>query len=512
MGFTADRFRLGTQTRVIRSPLEWPAAEKTGNAILVSLPFILLLAQTLPYISSVYWEDEIFSISVSRSWSSLLAVFRDYENNMSLYYVLLHLWIRIFGETEAATHSLSLLSALITLALFYGLERAWLNKRTALMGAFLLAANPTFAYYAVESRSYSFLILSAVISTRIFVRLLRKPESRVAIWYGISIVCGVYIHYFGILILLVHALSIPRRALTRPYLFRALLSGLIILAGTLPLLLFPPQNRDQIDWIIKPDFTYLLSVLKDLFGGGYVCLLLGVCLLIAARERYWKHDAGDGYFLTRLSLIWTIIPACLIFLFACLVKPAFLSRFFVWCIPGAVILTCLAIESTKLKGFWKMLVCLLLIVMLLMNSFSVLSRKGSGYPEAVQYLNDHVVQGESVLAYPYYKSVHAAFYLDKMPSPNLLATPLIITRSPFVPGGGGRDPDPDLGMLNKIVSDNNRVYLLCREKDESCRADTVQNRTWFLKIRNIIKAKHPRQQTMIFGEGSEQPIRIIIYE
>jgi Dolichyl-phosphate-mannose-protein mannosyltransferase len=491
---------------------EWDCLEKTSDSILICIPVLLLLIVTLPYIVNGYWEDEIFSITTARSWSGLFVIFRDYENNMSLYYVILHGLMRIFGEGEVATHSLSLLFAILTIPVFFRLERVWLNKSTSLWGGLLLAANPLFVFYAVESRSYSLLILSATISTLIFLSLVRKPGFLLAIYYGLSIAIGIYIHYFGILLILVHILTMSRKNLTRLHLASYLLSGLVIFLGVLPLLLFPPRNKGQINWILKPDLKYLWYTLRELFGGGWVFLVLIMCLFFVAKKGYWKYATDRGYFLPRLAVAWAILPASLLFLFSNLVKPVFLTRFFVWCLPGAVLLTCLIVSYTGWGHFRKSVVWSLLLFILLIKSHGILRTKGSGYKEAVQYLNEHILPGESVLAYPYYKAGHVAYYLDKIPTSKPFARPIAITKMPYMPGGGGRDPDPDMETLRKVATESGKVYLICSEREGLTITDSILNRTWLPEIQKILFSKHPKQHGIIFGVGSQQAIRIIIYE
>ncbi|MDP9040761.1 MAG: glycosyltransferase family 39 protein, partial [Bacteroidota bacterium] len=455
-------------------------AEKTSDAFLICIPILLLLIITLPFIASGYWEDEIFSVTASHSWAGLLGIFRNYENNMSLYYVLLHVWMKFFGEAEIATHALSLLFALLTIPVFFKLERIWLNKSTALTGALLFAANPLFVYYALESRSYSLLILSATVSTLLFARLQRKPGYLQGICYGLSVVAATYTHYFGILLIPVHGLTILWNKPQRKQLKYFTLPVLVIFLGILPLLLFPPRNRSQIDWLSKPDLECLGRTLKDLFGGWWVFLILAICMFFVVRNR--KFASVDRRFLSRLSIAWTILPACLLFIFSYLVKPVFLTRFFVWCLPGSALLTCLTVEYTGWNRVRKSMIWLLLLFILLKKSYGTLSTKGSGYKEAVQYLNEQIRPGESVLTYPYYKSIHASYYLTRMPYPNPLVKPLPITRLPYLPGGGGRDPDPDMQALNNVAAGYDKVYLMCKEGSTPTNADSMQNRTWLPQI------------------------------
>ena len=486
--------------------------EKRTDQFLVCIPILLLLVLTLPFITGEYWSDEIFSVMVSRSWSVMQEYFRNYENNMSLYYITLHGWMKVFGEGEVATHSLSLLYALITLPVFYKLARVWLNKSTALLCEILLAANPLFVFYSLEVRSYSMLVLASTISTLIFVRLTRKPGFGLAIFYGLSVVMATYIHYFGILLILVHALTVSWRKLTRMQIRFVFLSGFVVLTGILPLFLFQNQNESQVSWLTKPDLKYLWYTCKDLVGGGYDFLILLFCLFFVVKKGYWKHASDNKVFLRRLALAWTLVPTLLLFVFSYLEKPVFLTRYFVWCVPGAILLTSLIISNTGWNFKRQSVVWFLLSIIMLYRSYKFLHLRGSGYKEAVQYLNMTVRPGESVLTYPFYRSFHVSYYLDKMHSPNLFVKPITITRHTYLIGGGGTDPDPDMELVNKFAANPGKIYLLTTDVWSSPLTDSIQNRTWLPEIRKIILSKHPKQQKMIFGAGTLDPLQVIVYE
>jgi uncharacterized membrane protein len=486
--------------------------EKRTDQLLVCIPVFLLLSLTLPFIAGEYWSDEIFSMLISRSWSVMLEYFRNYENNMSLYYITLHGWTRVFGDGEVATHSLSLLYASFTLPVFYKLARVWLNKSTALLSGVLLASNPLFVFYSLEARSYSMLVLASTISTLIFVRLARKPGIGLAICYGLSVVIATYIHYFGILLILVHALTISWRKLTGLQIRLFFVSGCVILSGILPLFLFQQQNKSQVAWLTKPDLKHLWYTCKDLVGGGYDFLILLFCLFFVVKKGYWKYASNNEVFLRRLALAWTLVPTLLLFVFSYLEKPVFLTRYFVWCVPGAVLLISLIISYTGWDYKSKSVVWFLLSIIMIYRSYTFLHLRGSGYKEAVEYLNKTVKPGESVITYPFYKSFHVSFYLDKMHSTNPFAKSLPITRRSYLTGGGGTDPNPDMELVNKVAENAGKIYLITREIWDSPLADSIQNRIWLPEIQKIILSKHPKQQKMIYGARTLDPIRVIVYQ
>ena len=490
----------------------WGVLEKKKDAFLILIPILLLLLAVLPFIGCSYWDDEIFSVTAARSWSGLMHVFRDYENNMSLYLIILHFWMKAFGESEVATHALSLLFAATSIPLFYSLERTWFNKTTSLVGALLVVANPIFLYYAIESRSYSLLILSAIGSTSIFTRLVSKPGMFLALVYGLSIAIGVYVHYFAILLVPVHALAISYKNLNWKIISAFLASAVVVLLGLAPLVLFAPHNHSQIDWLARPELRDFKYAVKDLSGGKWADLLFAVCFVLAVKNRFWRKRPQQGYFLPKLSLAWTALPAVLAFLVSFFLKPAFLTRYFVWCLPGAALLACLVIGWSTRNYLIKSILVVLLVCMSEPQAYHALSTKGAGFKEAAAYLVSQARHGESIVAYPFNRAIQISFYLDRMQSSKAFTRPEPITGSLWLPGGGGVDPDPDLGMVEKISKSSSEIDVVCKQTRDLNRVDTMCNRAWLPQIQATITRYHPLQTEKIFGKATLEQVRVIIYK
>src|SRR5947209_20601858 len=65
------------------------------------------------YIHGEFWMDEAITTGIaSHPLSAIPGVLR-HDGSPPLFYVLLHFWIRLFGSSEAATHSLSLVFGLL---------------------------------------------------------------------------------------------------------------------------------------------------------------------------------------------------------------------------------------------------------------------------------------------------------------------------------------------------------------------------------------------------------------
>lgn len=485
--------------------------ENKNSLFLICFPIGILLAMTIPISSRSYWDDEIFSILTSRSWESMTEVFRKYENNMAFYYVILFLWMKLFGDGELATRFLSIFISLISIYFFFKLACKIFNKTTAFFATILLVCNPIFLFYSVETRSYSLLLMLIIVATYIYLQILQQPYFRLGVLYGLLVGSAVYTHYFGILIVPVHFIALSCTCLKRRHLYLFSLSLLIIVFLLLPLLIFKPESMAQVDWIGEPAFKNLIFVISALFGGKYILLCLVTCLLYIL----WESDliiriSKINFFLPVLSITWVCIPACIMFLFSIFIKPAFLDRYFIWCLPGAIFIVSMIIIKLPIKSVWKPFIFTVPILILLVQSYQKLIPKGSGYRDAAVFLSNEVKPKDAVITYPFYKAIHYSFYLSTIKKGQPYLESKSISPEVFLPGGGGRDLDPDFEKISEISKISDRVFVICITKARE--ADQRLNRVWLPLIKEKLSQQHPVQKSITFMPNSLEPIMVLIFE
>ena len=492
---------------------EWEFLENAKSGILICLPVIVLLIQALPHIGRGYQADEIFSVIASRSLPGLFRMFRDLENNMSLFQVILYFWIRIFGESEIATHALSLLVAVITIPVFYRLERIWLNKTTSFFGALLLSDSAWFVHQSVESRSYAMLILSVTVSTLLYARWWKKPGYGAAVLYGLSVGIGVYVHYFAVLIPLVHVFTYTRKTFMKAYLYPLVAAGITAAVVISPLVLFPPHNKTQVAWMFAPDGMTLWYVLSAVFGGGMVFVILAACLVPVFISGLWKAAKEWSYEPEKLSVVWAFVPILAIWVFSNYVKPIFITRFFVWVIPGVMLFISIVIAYAGKNRWLKTGLFCLLLGLFAVKTVALFKRVGEeGYRSSVAYLNKEVKTGDAVLCYPYFFELETNFYLDRMGSTIPDARPVYYSSAPFLTGGGGIDPVPDLSIVEKVAKTHGRVFLFSDGNAALSRSDTLQTRLWLPKIESILAKEHPKKHVEMFETETQGIFKVQVFQ
>ncbi|MCS7062070.1 MAG: glycosyltransferase family 39 protein, partial [Anaerolineae bacterium] len=123
-----------------------------------------------------FWYDEGNSARIAERSVQLIIEGAAGDIHPPLYYIALHGWRALFGESEAALRSLSAICS-TALALVAGLSgRMLFGARAGLLAAALVALSPFAVYYGQEARMYALLALEAAVSTHALLVVLNLPS------------------------------------------------------------------------------------------------------------------------------------------------------------------------------------------------------------------------------------------------------------------------------------------------------------------------------------------------
>jgi 4-amino-4-deoxy-L-arabinose transferase-like glycosyltransferase len=319
-----------------------------------------------------FWFDEAFSVEVARlTWLNFLHLLWWREANMSLYYVLLRVWLH-FGQSPYFIRSLSVLMATLTLPAIYWLGRLLFDRRVALIAAALFTFNAYDVRYSQEARSYSLFVLLATFSSGLLVWWLAEPSRRRLGEYIAASVLAAYSHFYALLLLAAHWLTLklarpPQIAEELPSsrLRRAWwTTGLLVL----PLLTFVAKTgAGPIRWIHRPGARDLVEFFEHLCGSDHwplALLYVAACAvaLSSVGPRLWKRHPSRDVWRLQFLLIWFFFPIVLTVLLS-FARPIFLGRYMIFCLPPLLILAAAGLE--RLRRRWMLGAAL--VVMLLFS-------------------------------------------------------------------------------------------------------------------------------------------------
>ena len=127
--------------------------EVIGAAVAVVIGVVLRFWTT-----SHLWLDEALSVDIARLPLGDIPNALRHDGHPPLYYFLLHGWMSLFGEGDAAVRSLSGLFGVLSIPLAWYAGRRAGGRYTALAMVALLSVWPFAIRYATETRMYSLVI------------------------------------------------------------------------------------------------------------------------------------------------------------------------------------------------------------------------------------------------------------------------------------------------------------------------------------------------------------------
>jgi len=336
--------------RAIRLPaLPAVRALPVGVAVALTLGGLLLVSVLLrtTALHAPFWIDEGISVGIaSHGFLDIPGVLR-LDGSPPLYYLLLHVWMAVFGDGQATTHVLSLGFALVAIPVAYWAGAGTFGRRAGLCAAILAAVNPFLTYYAQETRMYALVSLLALVVAATIVRVFVFGRRAFLPVFSVALVALMYSHNWGLFLALGTAVALvpawratpDRRAFARDVVI-AYGTVAVLYAPWLPSLLFQAMHTGA-PWSVRPSVADVFGPIVGTLGGETVPLALllvaGAGLATIVKGGASEDSApggGDAVAAAELrrTAVWVLVALPLAGLViawsASQLSPAFAGRYF----------------------------------------------------------------------------------------------------------------------------------------------------------------------------------------
>ena len=182
------------------APPQGPA--RVGRGVLVAAAVAVLAGTVLRFLSpEALWLDEAQSVAIARSDLDGLYTGLRQDGAPPLYYLLLHVWIGVFGESAVAVRALSGVFGVLALPLAWVLGRRLGGPRVGLVFTLLLASSPFAIRYSSETRMYSLLVLLVLLGAAAVTWAVRRPGPLPVVAVGLSAAALLLTHYWSVYLL-----------------------------------------------------------------------------------------------------------------------------------------------------------------------------------------------------------------------------------------------------------------------------------------------------------------------
>lgn len=339
------------------------------------------------------WLDEAASIrEAAMSIKGMVA----HSNQPPLYFLILNLWIKLFGTGEAALRSLSAIFGIISLLLMYLIGSILFTRRIGLLACFLSAISSFHIRYSQEVRGYSLLLLLALVSYYFFIKIIKQNKKWHYICYLLASILLGYVHIFGLLIISSQVLFFilfwnKYRAQRVKFLSTI---GIIILAY-LPLAYLLYGNVQRIVnsgfWIPMPELNSILKTLMNFSGWGNAGIFIFLVFLLLAINGFFSKNLVAGKWNWRspleslkdmtwkirlesieeelLLMMWLSVSIVVPFIISKFITPIYLTKYIIGATPALYLIVAKGIGNISKKWLFYPV----LIFIFLLSSFGLQS-------------------------------------------------------------------------------------------------------------------------------------------
>jgi hypothetical protein len=223
---------------------------------------------------SALWLDEALTVDRARLPLSQIAGSVKRDGAPPLYYYLLHFWMRLFGQSDVATRSLSGVIGVLTLPVAWLAGKRFGGRSVAWATLVLLASAPFAVYYSTEARMYGLVIFLTACGFLALQRALENPKPGNLVATAVVTAALLYTQYWSLYLigvtglwLLANGLWSRRRAADRAaevdwkrplMVLGAMAVGCILFVPWVPTFIYQSRYTGT-PWAAPPNFAAVIN-------------------------------------------------------------------------------------------------------------------------------------------------------------------------------------------------------------------------------------------------------------
>jgi hypothetical protein len=239
-------------------------------------------------------------------------------------------------------------------------------------------------------------------------------------------------------------------------------SGTIVVLAIPALLFVATKNRGQVGWVQPTKWKDLYALAILLSGRGGLALLLvcavGLMLALARLIRSPERAGRQAVWGEAFVWMWLVLPIAITTVIS-LFKPMFVSRYFIFCLPGFVLLVATGLSTIRPR--WLLAAALVAIMALSLRGVAEYYRTGFDPPEqdwrgAVHNMLSQTQPGDAVLFYHPLARLAYEYYRERWPQ---YPAPVVVF-PPRVDARLLKGTQPDFALLPQLPEQYQRLWVV----------------------------------------------------
>jgi mannosyltransferase len=328
-----------------------------------------------------------------------------------VYSLLLQGWILVFGNSITIARLLSFIFFFISIACMYLLgEISFGRPRYGIFAATLFALSPFMNWYANEARMYSLLAFLAILNQYFFTKAVKQNSVIGWIYYGFTLVIGVYTHYFFLCLPLAHLIflliyrSSPKILITKKIFYGFLIAFLASVLAFLPwvvwahpwtiFLSLPAQTlaSSQIFGIFSNFFFGFTNDHANIIIISFWPMIVLLAFLVLRKNTFATP-------LTMLSIITIAVIVLSIIILSLTLHTALLGPYLILTFPSICLFLSFFVFSypRHLSLIFQTILIVLMLAFLLFEAFNADLPVAQDYQGAALYLDQNAGPSDAIV-------------------------------------------------------------------------------------------------------------------
>lgn len=384
--------------------------------------FLILILLALSFriynLNNSIWLDEGHSIAIAQQdIYSVVNYLKDVHP--PLYYMILHYWMQLFGNSEFSIRFPSVIFGLVSVFVIYKISSELFNKEVGLISSILLSFSLFHIIYSQEARQYALMMLLILISNFFYLKLLNRIKYKTTIGYIISTVLLTYTHMIGLFFIIpqfIYYIFKFRQCKNNiKYWFIIQFIIFILFLPWICMLSKISNTESLIQWLPIPTINDLFNTFISFSNESLIIFLIFIILVFISIFRIknqmfvyidYTHKKENFYL-----LLWVLLPITLVFIISLFVQPLYQSRYLIGALPALYILISNGIYKLKKIGMVILIIIILISISQMFNYYS--TNQKEEWNELVNYIDKNEENDSMIILYPNFISDPFIYYYNK---------------------------------------------------------------------------------------------------
>lgn len=363
------------------------------------------------------WLDEAITLRQADPPMAKTIEYISHDSHFPLYVVLMHFWVRAFGDSAVAARMLSLLFGVASVLMIFILGRKIFSEKVGLISAAIFTFSSYMIYYSQEARLYTLLIFLTMLSYYAYIRMIEDDSPKNVIFYVIATVLMVYTHMFALITFFcqgTYYLYLKRKSIDK-------IKKAILVMGTITVIFLPwffvlvrqIGFNNLVSWIPRTTAESVFITAYTIMNGLPLLVIFSVLVIFAAI--LWKKEFSMDERKDFMMLIYfTIIPFMILIVMSIALRPLIVPKYLLFLSGYMAISSAFLIDRIPKKNWVKYVIIAVVIVSsLVITVIEYNSLEKQDWRNVAAYLKEHREDGDMILIQPYYFTDPFAYYYDR---------------------------------------------------------------------------------------------------